>query len=105
MAGIIALIYLFLRKQKLILVLILFFEIFSFNALSFQISDTAEIKPLDSIIFHEFDGSLYRGSSYNYIARENDDGVLYLGNENGLWNLMELIGNYTKSQILLLLII
>ena len=38
----------------------------------------------DSIVIQEFDGSIYRSSSYNYIAVEDEDGIIYVGNENGL---------------------
>ncbi|MBK6265991.1 hypothetical protein JKA74_13190 [Marivirga sp. S37H4] len=38
----------------------------------------------DSIIIRNFDGSLYRASSYNYKSVEDEDGILYFGNENGL---------------------
>ncbi len=38
----------------------------------------------DSIIIRNFDGSLYRASSYNYKSVENEDGIIYFGNENGL---------------------
>jgi len=71
-------------EQKLLFLLLLFFELFSFNAVSFQIADTSQLIHTDSIIFHEFDGSLYRASSFNYVTREDEDGVLYIGNENGL---------------------
>jgi len=56
----------------------------SFSAFSFQITDSLINPTSDSIIFHGFDGSSYRASSFNYIAKEDDDGVLYIGNENGL---------------------
>jgi signal transduction histidine kinase len=64
--------------------LILVFEIITFNALSFQSDDSLQFSSEDSIIFHEFDGSLYRASSYSYRAVEDEDGIMYFGNENGL---------------------
>ncbi|PTB97947.1 hypothetical protein C9994_00550 [Marivirga lumbricoides] len=38
----------------------------------------------DSIAFQNFDGALYRASSYNYKVAEDKDGIIYIGNENGL---------------------
>ncbi len=38
----------------------------------------------DSINIKNFDGSLYRGSSFNYVVVENEEGILFIGNENGL---------------------
>ncbi|WP_296620076.1 HAMP domain-containing sensor histidine kinase [Marivirga sp.] len=64
--------------------LILIFELLTFNALSLQITDSLQTASKDSIVFYEFDGSLYRASSYNNIAREDEEGILYIGNENGL---------------------
>jgi len=72
------------EKRNFIILQIFICCFLSFDALSFQITDSL-IKPTsDSIIFHGFDGSSYRASSFNYIAKEDDDGVLYIGNENGL---------------------
>jgi signal transduction histidine kinase len=76
--------HLFFQKQRLLITLLLFAELLSFDAVSFQISDSSSIPSIDSIMFHEFDGSLYRASSFNYVAEEDEDGVLYIGNENGL---------------------
>lgn len=72
------------RKSGHLIILIVIFEFLSFNAFPYQVTDSAKSVPTDSIIFHEFDGSLYRASSYNYIVQEDEDGVLYIGNENGL---------------------
>lgn len=38
----------------------------------------------DSITFQNFDGILYRASSYNYKSVEDKDGIIFIGNENGL---------------------
>lgn len=60
------------------------FSISSFSAFSFQVSDSVQIETKDSIVFHNFDGSNYQASSYNYMSVEDEDGIMYFGNENGL---------------------
>lgn len=71
-------------KARIILFQILFFGLFTFDAISYQITDSSKTTASDSIVFHEFDGSLYRASSVSYRVVEDEDGVLYFGNENGL---------------------
>lgn len=72
------------EKKRIFILHILFLGLFSFEAISFQIADSSIASKSDSIVFHEFDGSLYRASSYNYRVVEDEDGVLYFGNENGM---------------------
>ena len=67
-----------------LITLILFFELLTFNALSFQVSDSLQSQSKDSIIFHDFNGSNYRASSFNYMSAEDENGIIYFGNENGL---------------------
>ncbi|RUA34379.1 MAG: hypothetical protein DSY77_05650 [Bacteroidetes bacterium] len=67
-----------------LIILILIFECFTFNAFSYQVTDSVKAASTDSIIFHKFDGSLYRASSYSYRAIEDEDGIMFFGNENGL---------------------
>lgn len=74
----------FLAKNQRILLITIFFELLSFYAISFQIEDSPQTAPLDSIIFHEYDGANYQASSYNYLSAEDEDGIMYFGNENGL---------------------
>lgn len=38
----------------------------------------------DSLNIHTFNGLTYKGSSYNYQIAEDEDGIMYFGNENGL---------------------
>ncbi len=63
--------------------LIIFLFVFCFLS-SPQVNSQTITSLQDSIAFKNFDGSLYRGSSFNYMAVENEDGILFIGNENGL---------------------
>ncbi|MGM0580067.1 MAG: ATP-binding protein [Bacteroidota bacterium] len=72
------------RELGHLILLILIFECLTFNAFSYQVADSIKGVPSDSIIFHDFDGSNYQASSYNYMAVEDEDGIMYFGNENGL---------------------
>jgi len=38
----------------------------------------------DSLSIFSYDGSTYKASSYNYAVEVDDDGIVYIGNENGL---------------------
>ncbi|WP_375579466.1 ATP-binding protein [Marivirga tractuosa] len=77
---------LFLRSVKAwrIFLLIIFFELPTFYALSFQNADSVNAGSQDSIVIFDFNGSNYQASSFNYVANEDEDGIMYFGNENGL---------------------
>jgi signal transduction histidine kinase len=72
------------EKTKVFIVQILFFGLYSIEAISFQIADSSNVSEADSIIFHVFDGSLYRASSFSYRTVEDEDGIMFFGNENGM---------------------
>jgi signal transduction histidine kinase len=72
------------ERMRIFILHLLFFGLFCFEALSFQIADSSKTSEPDSIVFHEFDGSLYRASSVSYRVVEDEDGILYFGNENGM---------------------
>lgn len=67
-----------------LIILILIFECFTFSAFSYQITDSKKGLPTDSVVLNDFDGSNYQASSFNYVSNEDEDGILYFGNENGL---------------------
>ncbi|WMN12439.1 HAMP domain-containing sensor histidine kinase [Marivirga salinae] len=70
--------------DKKTLLLTIIFVLVSVRAVSFQINDSLQTASADSIIFHDFDGSNYQASSFNYTSVEDEDGIMYFGNENGL---------------------
>jgi hypothetical protein len=72
------------RKTKYLLLLISIFGLISFNVFSYQVPDSKEEIIKDSIIFYDFDGANYQASSYNYVSDEDEEGIIYFGNENGL---------------------
>ncbi|SMG42872.1 Signal transduction histidine kinase [Marivirga sericea] len=72
------------RKAWHLFLFIILFELPTLNAASFQNANPPIEDPKDSIIFRDFDGSSYRGSSFNYMSVEDQDGIMYFGNENGL---------------------
>ncbi|WKV13515.1 sensor histidine kinase [Marivirga harenae] len=74
------------------MLLVIFFLLASLSAFSNQSSDSSSALAVkksatqltDSILFHNFDGSNYRASSFNNMAVTDEDGIVYFGNENGL---------------------
>lgn len=76
--------YLRLRNSAALLFLFLICEFSPFDALSVQNAGNLKHTSNDSIVFYEFDGSAYRASSFNHVGEEDQDGILYIGNDNGL---------------------
>src|SRR5690554_7156640 len=66
------------ENSRILLFLICIFQTISFDGFSFQQQSN------DSIIFYEYDGASYRASSFNHVGEEDEDGILYFGNDNGL---------------------
>lgn len=60
-----------------LVMLTLILGVLSFKGFSYQVADTVKNTSTDSIIFHKFDGSSYRASSYSYRAVEDEDGILF----------------------------
>lgn len=71
-------------KASRLFLLILIFELPTFYALAFQNIDSVNTKLNDSIAIYDFDGSNYQASSFNYVSVEDENGIMYFGNENGL---------------------
>lgn len=69
-----------LKRNKYFIILLSCFCFFIIP----QANSQNSINHNDSIVIKNFGGSLYKGSSYNYKVVEDEDGILYFGNENGL---------------------